>query len=527
MEIDTENLPDDIAIAHQLIRDLTQEKKSLLEELSSLREQLAIQRAKEFGPSSEKLDSQIEALDILIEATEEQIFARNGIEEECDEDDGQDDKSEPNKKRPKRIGLPEHLPREDQILPAPTTCPSCGGEEFRKISDDISETLEYTVPSYKVIRHIRPRCACINCDGFVQAYAANKPIAKGKAGPGLLAHVIIQKYCDHLPLYRQNEIFARHGIIIPRSTLAGWVMQCASLLAPLVELIRSNVMASSHIHSDDTPVAVLSPGNGKTKTGRIWVYARDDRAYGSIEPIALCYFYSADRKGERPLEHLKNFKGVMHTDSYSGYNKACGEGRQAVTNQKNGVASDINRAGCWAHVRRKFYEVTLANKNAKISAEALLEIGKLYDVERSVRGMKPEIRLIERQKISKQIIEKLYSKWEKYKSELPKQSATAKAISYAQNSKDALLRFLDDGQIEIDNNVAERAMRPIALGRKNWLFAGSDIGGQAAASMYTLIETADLNDIDPEAYLRWVLTHIQDHNSQKLDELLPWNMPKN
>ena len=520
MKIDINNLPSGDAILHQIITDLVNEVISLtdknisLEDQNiSLREQLVLLKKQRFGKSSEKLEAQIAELEAKIE---------EGELLESASDQAQEDKraiasaEEQPKNIPKRQKLPEHLERIDEILTPDPICPDCGGENFRKITDDISESLEYIPASFKVIRHIRPRCACINCEKIVQAYPASKPIAKGMAGPGLLAHILVQKYCNHLPFYRQSEIYAREDIELSRSTMASWAGQCAALLAPLVEEIRKSIFASSHIHGDDTPVKVLAPGLGKTKTGRIWTYVRDGRKYGDKTPPAVCYFYSPDRKGIRPSEHLNGFAGVFHADAYAGYNNVYIGGANAK--------AKITEAACWAHTRRKFYEVTVTNPNANIAMQTLEDIGQIYVIEGSISGLDPGERYKARQERSKDLVEKLFINWKKYLKDLPKKSVTGLAINYALNNEDALKRFLDDGKIEIDNNAAERAMRAIALGRKNWLFAGSDGGGETAAAIYTITETAKLNGINPQVYLKNVLAQIQDHNAKKIADLLPWNL---
>ncbi len=481
---DTDKLPSDIESLHLIINLLLIKNESLADEISSLKEQLAILKAKRFGKSSEKLDRQIAEIELQIEEKETAKLLK--LKDEP--------KSEKN--RPKRLKLTEHLPRSDVIIPAPEICTSCGGKEFRKISDDASETLEYVPSSFKVVRHIRPRCACINCEQIVQGYAPGNTIDKGKAGPGMLAHVLVQKYCNHLPLYRQSQIYEREGLEIPRSTMAGWAGQCGKLLEPLIEELRSYVFASTHIHGDDTPVKVLAPGTGKIKTGRIWAYVKDGRSYGDEDPPAVCYFYSPDRKGERPKAHLQGFSGVLHADAYAGYDQIYGK--------------EITEAGCFAHLRRKFYEVTVASDNALIATGAVEEIGKIYEIEQEIRGLEPEERLLHRQERSKELVEKLFASFEKNYNKLPRKSMTAKAINYGLKNKVALMRFLEDGKIQIDNNAAERALRLVALGRKNWVFAGSDNGGETAATLYSLIETVKLNNINPWLYLRQVLATIQE-----------------
>jgi transposase len=527
MKIDLNNLPSGDKITHQIITDLVnevttlkdkntslQDKNAILQnQLTRLREQLVLLKKQRFGKSSEKLEAQIAELEAKIEEGELLEAANDQI---CEDKQNSALAEEKPKNIPKRQKLPENLERIDEILNPDPICPDCGGEIFRKIADDISESLEYIPASFKVIRHIRPRCACIHCEKIVQAYPASKPIAKGMAGPGLLAHILVQKYCNHLPFYRQSEIYAREGIELSRSTMASWAGQCAALLAPLVEEIRKYIFISSHIHGDDTTIKVLAPGLGKTKTGRIWTYVRDGRKYGDDAPPAVCYFYSPDRKGIRPEGHLKDFTGVFHADAYSGYNNVyIGGGNKEAK---------ITEAACWAHTRRKFYEVTVTNPNANIAMQSLEEIGRIYEIEEAISGLDPGKRREARKKLSKDLVEKLFTSWKKYLKDLPKKSATGLAINYALNNEDALKRFLDDGKIEIDNNAAERAMRAIALGRKNWIFAGSDGGGETAAAIYTITETAKLNGINPQVYLKNVLAQIQDHNAKKIADLLPWNL---
>ncbi len=502
---ENEALTDEKAVLTQKTISLANKVDSLTDEIRSLKEQLALLKAKRFGKSSEKLDKQISELELRIEDKEV---------EEAQKGRAASEEAVAAKRRTGRIKLPEHLERIDNIIAAPIICDACGGNEFRKINDDISEMLEYVPSSFKVVRNIRPRCACKNCDNIVQAYAPSNPIDKGKAGAGMLAHIIVQKYCNHLPFYRQSQMYMREEVEIARSTLASWAGQCARLLDPLVQELRKEVFSSTHIHGDDTPVKVLAPNAGKTKTGRIWVYLRDGRAYGDETPPAVCYFYSPDRKGERPKDHLQDFKGVLHADAYAGY---------------DGIYKDqeIKEAGCWSHSRRKIYEVAIISDNAAIANTSLEEISNLYKIEEEIKGMEPEERVKQRQKESKEIVEGLFSMWKKSYKKLPRQGGTAKAIAYALNNEEALKRFLEDGKIAIDNNPSERALRPIAIGRKNWLFAGSDTGGETAANLYTLIETSKANGLEPWKYMHYVLANIQDYNSQKLADLLPWNVNLN
>jgi hypothetical protein len=323
-----------------------------------------------------------------------------------------------------------------------------------------------------------------------------------------LAHVLVSKYADHLPLYRQAQIYARQGVELDRSTLADWVGDCSRLLSPLVEALGRHVLATGKLHVDDTPVPVLEPGRGKTRTGRLWTYVRDDRSSGSTDPPAVLFRYSPDRKGEHPQRHLKNFTGVLQADAYSGFNDLY-EGTR------------ILEAGCWAHVRRKFYDIHEGLKSP-IAAEALQRIGQLYDIEDHIRGQLPPERARVRAERAAPLLDELKTWLEAQLARVSKKSELAVAIRYALSRWTAMTRYRDDGRLEIDNNAAERALRAVALGRKNYLFAGSDAGGEHAAALYSLIGTAKLNGIDPEAYLRDVLTCIAEHPINRIDELLPW-----
>jgi transposase len=406
--------------------------------------------------------------------------------------------------------LPDHLPRETRnYAPKQEACPDCGGE-LKHLGEDVSEILEYVPDHFKVIRQVRPKSACAGCERIVQAQAPSRPIERSFAGPGLLAHVLVSKYCDHLPLYRQSEIYAREGVELDRSTLADWVGGTSRLLEPLVEALRRHVMAAEKLHGDDTPIPVLAPGNGKTKTGRLWTYVRDDRPAGDTTPPAVWFAYTTDRKGEHPKEHLSKFTGILQADGYAGYDQVYVGGR-------------IQEAACLAHVRRKFYDLHVAHKSP-VAAEALERIAALYAIEKEIRGRLPDQRRETRNVRSRPLMESLKQWLEETLLKLSKKSLTTKAIRYALGRWEALLRFCDDGRIEIDNNAAERSLRAVVLGRKNFLFAGSDAGGERAAAIYSLIGSAKLNGIDPEAYLRNVLSCIADHPINRIEELLPWNL---
>jgi transposase len=370
--------------------------------------------------------------------------------------------------------------------------------------------LDHVPARLRVIRLCRPRYGCRNCGMIHQAPAPERPIAKGLASAGLIAHVLVAKYCDHLPLYRQSQIFARSGVELDRSTLANWVGGATWWLELLQKRLAEHVFASAKLFADDTPVPVLDPGRGRTKTGRLWVYARDDRPWGGPEPPAAVYLYSPDRKAERPASHLARFKGVIQVDGYAGFEKLT-------------VGGDILLAACWAHTRRKFYELHQAT-GSPIAEEALRRIGALYEIESVIRNQTAEERRIVRLVKAKPLVQDLKAWFEKELHRVPPRSGLAEAIRYALSRWPALCRFLDDGRIELDTNTVERAIRPITLGRKNHLFAGSDGGAQRWATVCSLITTAKLNGVEPYAYLKNVLDRmVSGHPMRRLDELLPWN----
>ncbi len=473
-------------------------------EIEHLKLLIAKLRRLQFGRKSEKLDREIEQLELRLDELEA-TQAENAAPLQAPSVAA----PATNAAKPARRPLPEHLPREvRKYPPKQKACPDCGGE-LKHLGEDVSEILEYVPARFKVIRQVRPKLACACCERIVQAEAPSRPIERGVAGPGLLAHVLVSKYCDHLPLYRQSEIYAREGVELERSTLADWVGGTSALLAPLVEALRRHVMAATKLHADDTPVPVLAPGNGKTKTGRLWTYVRDDRPAGDATPAAVWFAYTPDRKGEHPQAHLSSFTGTLQADGYAGFEQIY-------------EAERIREAACWAHVRRKFYDLVVAHKSP-VAAEALERIGALYAIEKEIRGRSPEERREVRNERARPLLESLKQWLEATLGKLSRKSDTALAVRYALARWEALLRYVDDGGIEIDNNAAERALRVVALGRKNYLFAGSDTGGERAAAIYSLIGTAKLNDIDPEAYLRDVLTRIADHPVNRIDQLLPWN----
>lgn len=415
--------------------------------------------------------------------------------------------------------LPAHLPRETQVhhpkgytAEAPCPCSDCGGR-LREIGQDTAEQLEYVPGHFKVIRHVRPKLACVRCEGIFQAAAPSRPIARGLPGPALLAHVMVAKYCDHQPLYRQSRIYAREGVDIERSTMAGWVDQGDELLDPLAAALGRYTLAGAKVHADDTPVPVLDPGRGRTKTGRLWVYVRDDRPSGSADPPAVWFQYSSDRSGAHPREHLKRYRGILQADAYSGYAKLFENGR-------------IVHAACMAHARRHFWDVYESQKRASgsVAEQALKRLGKLYEIEADIRGRPPDERRRERLERAAPLLKQLHAWLREQLGEVSAKSDLAQAIGYSLTHWQALTRYCEDGRIEIDNNAAERALRGVGLGRKNYLFFGSDAGGERAAAIYSLVETAKLNGLDPEAYLRDVLGRIAEHPINRIEELLPWNI---
>jgi transposase len=420
--------------------------------------------------------------------------------------------------------LPAHLPRENHVhRPAATAaqhdtagqpcgCTACGGR-LRQIGQDVSEQLEYVPARFKVIRHVRPKLACVSCQTIFQAAAPSRPIARGVAGPALLANVLVSKYCDHIPLHRLARIHARNGVTLDPSTYVGWVEQCHALLDPLVAALGRYTLASAKVHADDTPVPVLDPGRGRTKTGRLWVYVRDDRPASSTEPPAAWYRYSPDRKGEHPQDHLKNFRGILQADAYGGYGKIYATGR-------------VDEALCWAHARRPFWDLyeNQGRVAGSIAEQALQRIAALYAIEAQIRGQPLDVRRSERQARAGPLLDEMHAWLTGLVGRVSAKSELARAIGYSLTRWRALTRYRDDGRIEIDNNAAERALRGVALGRGNYLFMGSDAGGERAASIYSLVETAKLNGLDPQGYLREVLTRIADHPINRIDELLPWNI---
>jgi transposase len=486
----------------QTLSEQSEQLRSRSERIEHMKLMIEKLRHMIFGTKSEKIVIKLEQLELELEDSETTHAELETAAERVSP------AKEP-KTRPERKPLPGHLPREVAThAPKCDCCPDCGGQ-LRHFGEDVSEQLEYIPESFKVIRHVRPKFACTGCDRIVEAPAPSRPIERGLAGPGLLAHVIVSKFCDHLPLFRQSEIYARQGVEISRSTMAGWVGAASDLLSPLVDAIQKHVLAGCKLHADDTPMPVLSPGSGKTRTGRLWTYVRDDRPAGDETAPAVWFAYSEDRKGGHPRKHLKTFKGALQADAYAGFHHLYGD--------------DIYEAACWAHARRKFHDIHVVHASPT-TTEALSRIGALYAVEDQIRGKPADLRLSIRQTRARPLLDELRMWMEKALRSLSSKSETAGAIRYALSRWRALTRYTDDGMLEIDNSAAERALRAIALGRKNFLFVGSDCGGERAAAMYSLIGSAKLNGLDPELYLRTVMAKIADHPVSRIQELLPWNL---
>ena len=508
MQTHTELLAD-----NQRLTELVRERDAAVEAMQSalrsrelevehLKLLLAKLRRAQYGRSSEQLDERINQLELSIEELEASAVqaAPTALAPDLAKD------------KPLRKPLPQSLPRETVVRPAVPpncACPACGGK-LRVLGEDVTEILERIPEQFKVIRIVRPKLSCASCAQIVQAPMPSRPIERGIAGPGLLAHILIAKYCDHLPLYRQSQIYAREGIDLDRSTLAGMVGRCAALLTPLAAAIGEYVKAAAKIHADDTPIPVLSPGNGKTKTGRLWTYVRDDRPWADPAPPAVWFRYSPDRKGERPLSHLRNFAGILQADGYAGFNRLYETGR-------------VQEVGCWAHVRRPFYDLSVAG-DSPIAREALERIQALFAIEAEIRGRPPDERCAVRQARAGPLLDDLHRWFHSTATKLSRKSPLAIAIRYALTRWTALTRYRDDGRLEMDNNAAERALRAFALGRKNFLFLGADTGGERAEAIYSLIGTAKLNGLNPEAYLHYVLERIADHPINRIEDLLPWNV---
>ena len=524
------DLPDDVDALKALLLKERAEVAAAHAKLSDsdaiiahLKLQIAKLKREQYGQSSERSSRLIDQLELQLEeieatASEDDLLAEMAAAKTTQV-------AAFTRKKPARKSFPEHLPRERILQPTPTSCPCCGGAKLSKLGEDITETLEVIPRSWKVIQHVREKVSCRDCETISQAPAPFHVIPRGWAGPSLLAMILFEKYGQHQPLNRQAERYAREGVELSLSTLADQVGHCAVALAPLVERLRAYVMSAERLHGDDTTVPVLA--RGKTDTARSWVYVRDDRPFGGTGPPAAMFYYSRDRTGSHVHEHLEGWSGILQADAYSGYNKLYAADRQPAP---------ILEAACWSHGRRKFFVLAdieaAAQARAKgekpaivspLALEAVRRIDALFDIERTINGKSPEERLAVRREQSAPLVADLHAWMREHRAGLSGKNDVAKAMDYMLKRWAAFARFLEDGRICLTNNAAERALRGIALGRKSWLFAGSDRGGQRAAVMYALIVTAKMNDVDPQAWLADVLARIADHPASRLDELLPWN----
>ena len=524
------DLPDDIDALKALLLKERAEVAAAHAKLSDsdaviahLKLQIAKLKREQHGQSSERSSRLIDQLELQLEeveatASEDDLLAEMAAAKTTQV-------AAFTRKKPARKSFPEHLPRERILQPTPTSCPCCGGAKLSKLGEDITETLEVIPRSWKVIQHVREKVSCRDCETISQAPAPFHVIPRGWAGPSLLAMILFEKYGQHQPLNRQAERYAREGVELSLSTLADQVGHCAVALAPLVERLRAYVMSAERLHGDDTTVPVLA--RGKTDTARSWVYVRDDRPFGGTGPPAAMFYYSRDRTGSHVHEHLEGWSGILQADAYSGYNKLYAADRQPAP---------ILEAACWSHGRRKFFVLAdieaAAQARAKgekpaivspLALEAVRRIDALFDIERTINGKSPEERLAVRREHSAPLVADLHAWMREHRAGLSGKNDVAKAMDYMLKRWAAFARFVEDGRICLTNNAAERALRGIALGRKSWLFAGSDRGGQRAAVMYALIVTAKMNDVDPQAWLADVLARIADHPASKLDQLLPWN----
>ncbi|OED49358.1 transposase [Rhodobacteraceae bacterium (ex Bugula neritina AB1)] len=495
---DLDTAPDDPAELRRINALLAAEVKSQALLIEKLQHQLSGHNRHRFGSKSEGLDQ----LNLTF-AEDEQIAVSAERQAESAAGSGEGGPARQHSRKP----LPDHLDRHDEVLSPGEECGRCGGT-LKTLGDDITEELEYVPGRFVVNRIVRPRKACSCCEAIVQSPLPSRPIERGKPGPGLLAHVLVSKYADHLPLYRQSQIYAREGIDLDRSTMADWVGRSTALLEPLADAIGRIVRQGGALFADDTPVKMQAPGQKKTKTARVWTYVRDERPWAGQSPPCAWYQFTIDRKGEHPVSHLSGYKGWVHADGYSGFNGLFGK----------------NKAGemaCMAHVRRKFVDVFASQGNA-IAGEAIRRIAELYAVEKEARGKPPAERVALRQAKAQPVFDDLEA-W--LHAQLPKisgKSPLAQAIRYALGRMPKARPYLDNGHLELDNNSAERAVKPVAIGRKNWMFAGSEGGGKAMAIAFTLIETAKMNGVDPQAWLTWVLAQIADHKITRLNELMPW-----
>lgn len=530
MSQDAAPLSNDPAVLKAMIAALQAENQKMSASLrahdllvQALRTRIAKLQKQKFGPSSEKIEREIEQLELALEdlqvALAEAGNTSSDVDETTDAEDPATQAAEPQEKQRRRPKVSKDTLRERRELDPGDNCPDCGGD-LRVLGEDVSELLDMIAAQLKVIEIVRIKKSCRHCEKIVQQPAPSRPIPRGMAGPSLLAFILVSKFDDHVPLYRLNEIFARMGADIPDTTMVDWCGGAMKTLAPLLEKLETSIMASDVLHADDTPIRVLDrsrrdKGLGKgVKKGRIWAYVRDQRPWAGTAPPGAVYQFAPDWKEEHVLTHLGQTSGILQADGYKGYGKL-----YATDPDGN---SQFREAACWAHLRRDFHDIWTATKS-EIAREALDRIGALYDIEREITGRSADLRKAVRQENSKPKVEAFRVWAERKLTRIPGKGDLAKAFRYGLSRWRSFTLFLDDGRVAIDNNVAERALRPIGVGRRNWLFAGSDAGGETLARAMTIIETAKMNGLDPQAYLADILDRIHDHMNPRLDELLPWN----
>jgi len=524
------DLPEDPALLKAMIAALQAENAKLTTTLrahdlvvQALRLQIARLKKQAFGKSSEKIEREIAQLelaldDVLVSAAQQAPVASDQDDPDPDLATAPSD-TVPTPRPSRRPRVSADTPRERRELDFGNACPDCGGE-LRLVGEDVSEILEMVTAKLKVIEVARPKKSCRCCEKMVQAPAPSRPIPGSMAGASLLAYVLVSKFDDHLPLYRQNEILARMGADIPRSTLADWCGRSMRVLQPVIDAIEATVLGSDILHADDTPIRVLAPerrakGIGKgVMQGRMWAYVRDQRPWAGTAPPGVVYRYAPNWKAEHVQNHLRHARGILQADAYKGYSKLY----QPDTDGE----PRFREAACFAHWRRDFHDIWTSQKSP-IAHEALERIGQLYDIERDIAGKPADVRRAIRQELSKPRLEALHAWAQTQLTRIPAKGDLAKAFRYALGRWHAFSLFLDDGRVAIDNNAAERAVRPICLGKKNWLFAGSGAGAETLARAMTLIESAKMNGLDPQAYITDLLDRIHDHKINRIDELLPWN----
>ena len=491
--------------------------------IAHLKLQIAKLKREQYGPSAERTRRLLEQMELKLEdleadAAEDELAAEATAAKTATVSAFQ-------RRKPVRKPFPEHLPRERVIVPAPCSCPACGGEHLSKLGEDVTETLEVIPRAWKVIQTVREKFACRDCEKITQPPAPFHVTPRGWAGPGFLAMLLFDKYGQHQPLHRQAERFASEGVPLSVSTLADQIGAACHALMPVFHLIEGHTFAAERLHGDDTTVPVMA--KGKTVTGRLWDYVRDDRPFGGNDPPSVVFYYSRDRCGDHPRHHLAGWSGILQADAYTGYNELY------VPNRQPGP---ILEAGCFAHARRKFFELAdvegAARKKSRgkkapivypIALEAVQKLDTLFAIERDINGKSPAERSAVRHELSAPLMSELHDWLNAQLARISRNHDLAKAINYMLRRWDAFTRFLTDGRICLSNNAAERSLRCVPLGRKSWLFCGSDRGGQRAAVAYSLIQTARLNNVDPHAWLADVLARIADHPANRLDELLPGN----